>query len=578
MRKEFPRPDFERKEWLSLNGTWDFAFDDDNPQKAKEYVLGEGLDKTIEVPFCYQSKLSGIGDEEYHPVVWYAREVFFTQEQLEKCVLLKFGAVDYSCDLYVNGTHVREHTGGHVQFSTDITGYVHPGTNKVVLRVEDDLRCDKPRGKQYWDQGTWGCWYTPTTGIWLSAWIEFVGNIYLDNLRLTPDIDDRCLSVETVLNRFEPGQLVEISVDVFYEGVLKKRVIYTADDLFCGVKIPLMEENKVDEIQYWSPWRPSLYDVLFTVRVNNYETDRVRSYFGMRKIEARGDVLLLNNKPVKLKMVLDQGYWQDSLMTPPSDEDIRLDIEMTKKFGFNGARKHQKFEDPRYYYWADKLGLFVWAEMPSSYQFNTRQIELMTDEWSHFLQQSYNHPSIIAWVPFNESWGIRNVVSDQRQQNYVRGIYYLTKAYDATRLVSSNDGWEMLNETDLIGIHDYVPTPDIYHSRYDDFQTYCHTGIDNRLGFAYGNEYRGQPILMTEYGGIAFESENNQAWGYFGNVKTEEEFLIRLGNIQKAIADTPYLCGFCYTQLTDVQQEINGLMTMDRQPKVDPEKIRQLIE
>ena len=284
---------------------------------------------------------------------------------------------------------------------------------------------------------------------------------------------------------------------------------------------------------------------------------------------------MLNNRPLYQKLILDQGYWPESLLTPPSDEAIRFDIEMTKKMGFNGARKHQKIEDPRYYYWADRLGLLVWGEMPSAYDFNTEEIENITREWMEFINRDYNHPCIITWVPFNESWGVRNIYTDKNQQNFALTLYHISKAIDGTRLVSTNDGWENV-KSDFCAIHDYIAWGEEFAEKYCDKSILYELNTSGRMTFAQGYEYEGQPVIITEYGGIAFESPDRKAWGYHEAVKDVQGFINRYSSITDAIRKTKYIRGYCYTQLTDVMQEINGLMTADRKLKVPLDEIQKI--
>jgi beta-galactosidase/beta-glucuronidase len=294
----------------------------------------------------------------------------------------------------------------------------------------------------------------------------------------------------------------------------------------------------------------------------------------MRKISVQGDMILLNNRVYYQRLILDQGYWKESLLTPPSDEAIRKDIEYTKRMGFNGARKHQKIEDPRYYYWADKLGLLVWGEVPSAYDFNDEEVDNLLYETKEFIKRDYNHPCIVTWVPLNESWGVRNIYSDQRQQEFAIALYFTIRSLDQTRLISTNDGWEQIYG-DICAVHDYMASGEGFLVKYEDRDAILSKSAGSRMIYCEGEEYDGQPVLITEYGGIAMETEE-EGWGYNGKVKDEKEFLRRYESITKAIMNTPYIRGYCYTQLTDVFQEINGLLTMDRRFKVNPEEIRRI--
>lgn len=569
-RPEFPRPDFERKNWKNLNGVWDFAFDDSGEGLSLGYEKGNNLDRKIMVPFCYQCEESGIGEKEYHETVWYSRSFEVTPEELAKNCLIKFGAVDYEAKIWVNGEYVGCHEGGHVQFAFDITRFLKAGENVLAVSAGDDRRCDRARGKQYWEDEPDRCWYTNTTGIWLSVWLEFVGNCYLTNLHLTPDIDTKSVELELFLNRSDK---VLMEVEVSYEGKRKKWFSTVLEDTYVRESITLKEEDYIDEIQYWYPEDPKLYDIIVTLEKDGEVLDRVSSYFGMRKIHVADGNIYLNNKILYQRLVLDQGYWKNTMMTPPSDDALRRDVEITKKMGFNGARKHQKFEDPRYYYWADKLGLLVWGELPSGYLFNTNEIQNLEREWMQFLDQTCSHPSVIAWVLFNESWGVRNIVADRRQQAFASGLYYMTKAFDGSRLVSSNDGWELVEETDMFAIHDYVRDGNEILERYGDLKRFRETGISNRQALAMGHSYKGQPFLLTEFGGVAFAGGKGKDWGYNEAAENGEEFLSRVKSMVDAVWELRDIKGFCYTQLTDVMQEVNGLLDEEHEPKVSAEEL-----
>jgi len=574
-RPEFPRPDFERQEWLNLNGEWDFEFDDNNTGEKEGWYKSENIvfSRKITVPFCYQSEMSGINDKGLHEVMWYRRTFSIPASFKNKRVLLNFGAVDYHARVWINGNFAGEHKGGYVQFKFDITNYVKEKDNIIVVRVEDRYDTVQPRGKQYWKEKPDRCWYTATSGIWQTVWLEAVGDVNIEKIRLTPDIDKRCVNGEVHLNREAANLFMEVAID--YKGRNIVRMNLNINDRISKFAVCLKEEDSIDEIHYWTPETPNLYDVQVTIKQSEKTLDSVKTYFGMRKISVCGDKIMLNNRPLYQKLILDQGYWPQSLLTPPSDEAIIFDIEMTKKMGFNGARKHQKIEDPRYYYWADRLGLLVWGEMPSAYNFNTEEIENITREWIEFINRDYNHPCIITWVPLNESWGVRNIYADKNQQNFGLALYYISKAIDGTRLVSTNDGWENI-KADFCSIHDYIAWGEEFIEKYGDKSILYELNNSGRMIFAQGNKYEGQPVILTEYGGIAFENPDREAWGYNGAVKDVQSFINRYSSITNAVRETKYFRGYCYTQLTDVMQEINGLMTADRKLKVPLEEIQKI--
>jgi beta-galactosidase/beta-glucuronidase len=572
-RAEYPRPDFVRTEWLNLNGEWDFEFDDGNTGENERWYNGREFSGKITVPFCYQCKSSGINNTGMHENLWYRRSFDLPSGFRGKRVLLNFGAVDYIAKVWINGEFAGSHSGGYTPFKIDISRYLKDAGNEVVVKSEDRYDCTQPRGKQYWKEKPDRCWYTATSGIWQTVWLEAVGDIFIDKVRLTPDIDRKNVLAEIFLDK-EP-YTASAQIEVSYKGSTIKMINVSLTGRISRVTIDINEEDYIDEIHYWTPENPNLYDVRITISKDDLIIDSICSYFGMRKIAVEGDEILLNNKPYYQKLVLDQGYWPESLLTPPSDEAIVYDIEMTKKLGFNGARKHQKIEDPRYYYWADKLGLLVWGEMPSGYWFNSDEIKNITSEWIEFINRDYNHPCIIAWTPLNESWGVRNIYSNKEQQNFARTLYHLTKAMDPIRYVSTNDGWEQV-ESDICAIHDYIAWGEDFTPKYQDKDKLLSVGAVSRMLYAQGSEYEGQPILLTEYGGIAFESEDKDNWGYNGAVRDEEGFLKRYSSITSAVKDMKYIRGYCYTQLTDVMQEVNGLLTADRKPKVSVEAVRKI--
>lgn len=571
-RPEYPRPDFQRSEWLNLNGQWQFDFDDEEVGEAAGWSNGKSFSKIIKVPFCFQCEASGINEQGLHEVMWYRRSFSVPKSFEGKRVFLNFGAVDYFAKVWINGSLIGTHRCGYVPFKFDITRFLKMEENFVVVKVEDRYDTVQPRGKQYWKEKTDRCWYTPASGIWQTVWLETAGEIAFDRIRITPDIDRRSALAEIHLDRTPIN--AKVKVQLSYNGEAIKEYEFSAAQRITKFTMDIKETDEIDECHYWTPETPNLYEAQFMLIKDNIEEDRVNTYFGMRKISVKGDMILLNNRPLYQKLVLDQGYWKESLITPPSDEAIKYDIEMTKKMGFNGARKHQKVEDPRYYYWADKLGLLVWGEMPSAYNFNSEEIENITSEFIEFINRDYNHPCIINWVPLNESWGVRNIISDSNQQSFGRSLYYMAKAMDGTRLVSTNDGWEQVT-SDINAIHDYVARGEVFLEKYSKVDKLFEGSVDWRMLYAEGEKYEGQPVIITEYGGIAFESNADGGnWGYGYGVKDEEDFFERYEGLLKAIKSTAYIKGYCYTQLTDVFQEVNGLMTLGRKVKVDVERIR----
>ncbi|MBN2626291.1 MAG: glycoside hydrolase family 2 [Spirochaetales bacterium] len=573
MLTAYPRPDFARKEWISLNGQWDFAFDDEDKGLGEGWSGGTPLDRKIQVPYAYQSALSGIGLDEDHPVVWYERKEDLSADFLEGKVLLHFGAVDFETRLWINGIYVGIHEGGNTAFRFEVSSYLRAGENRITLRVEDRNDASQPRGKQSWRNEPFGCWYTAVTGIWQSVWMEKTGSTWLDRVYITPDIDRKCARMELEFGSFEEG--LSLDVDLSFAGEAYKSLRFAPLARHAALTVDMDTQDELDSRYLWHPEQPGLFDAVLTLKRGDEVIDRVETYFGMRKISCREGMVLINNVPCFQKLILDQGYWEESLLTPPDDEALKRDIEQAMAMGFNGARKHQKMEDPRFYYWADKLGFLVWGEMPSNYTFNRRGTEITMKEWGDFVRSRYNHPSIVTWVPVNESWGVWNVAADRRKQDFCNALYSQTKSIDSTRLVSGNDGWEQA-QTDICAIHDYVARGEEFQRKIKDRDKYLRTLSDWRFLFAEGYEYKGQPVMLTEYGGIAFD-DGQEGWGYQDKVKDEEGFLERFRSMAEAIAGAGWFSGFCYTQLTDVFQEVNGLLHMDRSYKIAPEKIRDIL-
>ena len=564
-RPEHPQPQFVRESWLNLNGAWQFEFDDKNAGLAENWASsGRPFSRQITVPYCFEAPRSGIGDTNFHPWVWYRRSFQAPADWKGKRVLLHFGAVDYRAHVWVNGKLAGTHEGGHVPFAFEITPLLAAGENTLTVRAEDPPT-DRyiPRGKQYWEPKSRGIFYTRTTGIWQTVWLEAVGSSYILSVRMTPDLDRGAMQFDFRVNR--PAPRTEIFIEVSFKGQRRAVGIASAEvERAAAVVI-------APDPQLWSPATPNLYDVTFELRREGRTLDRVSSYFGLRRVAAERGRVFLNNRPTYLKMVLDQGYWPESVLTPPSDEAIQFDIRMTKEMGFNGARKHQKLEDPRYFYWADKMGLLVSSEMANAQLYDETYAAAFTREWIEAVERDYNHPSIILWVPINESWGVPDL-RNPRQQMHLKSLYALTRSLDGTRLVIDNDGWEHTDATDLFALHDYARTGEILYEKYKSLSAGNIPNV-SRAALVPGFQYNGTPFLLSEYGGIAYIPPGvkapGDAWGYAGVEKTEEAALERYRGLTSAILKIPAFAGYCYTQLTDVEQEVNGLLTYDRKPKFD---------
>ena len=585
--KGYPRPQFKRENWQSLNGSWQFGFDDEDRGLLEGWWKEGTLPMEIQVPFVYQAAASGIGDRTPHDIVWYHRSFTVENAKPGDRVLLHFGAVDYEAQVFLNGSKVCEHEGGNTPFCADITPYLTGEVQHLTLRVCDPHRDEEiPRGKQYWKDQSESIWYTNSTGIWQSVWLECVSSARLDTVRFTPLFDEGRVRLECRLIGTKPSD--ELSYQISYKGaeVAAGRIRTLANPLVW--EVDLMQKHIFrtgfhhDE-GVWTPEHPNLYEVVFELHSEGRAVDRVESYFGLRKIHTDGGMVYLNNKPYYQKLVLDQGYWPEGLLTAPTDEALRQDISAAKAMGFNGCRKHQKMEDPRFLYWADHLGYLVWGECAAAPSYSEKAAARAMKEWTEIIERDYNHPCIVTWVPLNESWMVPMIARDPMQQHFSEGIYHLIHSLDDTRLVISNDGWEM-TQTDICALHNYA------HGQREETEKYARyvkmlssseqliSGkAAGRNAFADGYVYQGQPILLTEFGGIGYDVSGEKGWGYT-SVRNEAEFLEDYRRLMDAVYASEGLWGFCYTQLTDVEQEINGLYTYDRKPKADPEKIRQINE
>ena len=566
----YPRPQLVRDHWVSLNGQWDFAFDDDfhfsGTHKTVDWT------HRIEVPFAPESHASGIGDTGFHRGCWYRRA--FEIDPEDGRVLLHFGAVDYAARVWVNGELVAQHEGGHTPFHADITRALQgSGPHEVLLYVEDDPHdLAKPRGKQDWLLEPHSIWYPRTTGIWQTVWLERVASTYIQRLRWTPIFDGFEIGCEIFVTGVIQDDLT-VEVKVWHDGTLLADDYYKVVGHEANRKIALSDPGIDDSRNalLWSPERPTLLDAEVTLRHRGTILDTIRSYTALRSIAINRDRLMLNGRPYALRLVLDQGYWPETLMTAPSDAALRRDVELAKEMGFNGVRKHQKIEDPRYLYWADRLGLLVWEEMPSAYRFTPRAVSRMVNEWTEAIQRDYSHPCVIVWVPFNESWGVPNLTSMQAHRNAVEALYHLTRTLDSTRPVIGNDGWEA-SATDILGIHDYDCDPARLEARYavtDPVRTlFDQRRPGGRILTLDGFPHRGQPIVLTEFGGIAFDTQAGVkgTWGY-SRAESENAFLALYGDLLRVVSTTMMFSGFCYTQFADTFQETNGLLNADRTPK-----------
>ena len=556
-RTEHPKPQFERTTWRTLNGPWQFEIDQSASGKARGLFKPEAqLKDEIQVPFCPESRLSGIGHTDFINAVWYKREFELSEAELAGHVILHFGAVDYDATVYVNGKEVGMHRGGYVSFSFNITEFVSVGKNVVTLYAEDDSR-DRliPSGKQSFKYESFKCYYTRTTGIWQSVWLEFVPKAYIKKVKYYPSVQDQSL---TVIATLEGAGTLTVSAS--FEG---KEMGCTEIEAQGGVVTlnVLLEEKHL-----WQVGKGGLYDLELS-----YGEDRVKSYFGLRDVRLEKEKFLINEEKVFQRLILDQGFYPDGIYTAPDDKELIADIERSVAMGFNGARLHEKVFEERFLYHADRLGYIVWGEFPNwgldhSY---ADSIYGMLPEWLEEVERDFNHPAIIGWCPFNETWD-KNF--RKQYDPLLALVYQATKSADPTRpCIDTSGNFHVV--TDVYDLHDYMQDPEIFAKHYEplgktnvfDFRT---AFMDRQIN--YDNSI---PFFVSEYGGIRW-TEDESGWGYGNGPTTEEEFLSRLKGLTDVLLDNPMMFGLCYTQLTDVEQEQNGLYTYDRRPKFDPAIIR----
>jgi beta-galactosidase/beta-glucuronidase len=580
-----PRPQLRRERWADLCGRWGFAFDDaDRGFSERWFERAEPFAREILVPYPPESRLSGVHETGFHPVVWYRREVRIEEVDRPDRLILHFGAVDYHANVWVNGRMAVEHAGGQTPFSADIAPLLAAGESQVItVRAQDEPRdLQQPRGKQYWEETPGYIWYHRTTGIWQPVWLEPLPSVAIAELRWTPDVDRFGVALTLRLNR-ECPEGWRIRVKLIGDG--PGRVL--VDDT-CLITGPELRRDLLLDINdaairrrralLWAPDHPSLIDAeIELLDETGTVIDRVESYFGLRRIEVRDGRFILNGIPTFLRLVLAQNYWPDSLLAAPDVNALRREVELAQSLGFNGVRIHQKIEDPRFLYWCDKLGMLVWAEMANGYVYSDRAAEMLVHEWLEAVRRDYNHPSIITWVPLNESWGVPDLDRSAQQRNFVRALYHLTRALDPTRPVIANDGWQHA-VGDVFGVHDYAPSGEMLRERYRDRDAIARTFQEVRphhhplLGE--GGALNREPIVISEFGGLAFKPGAGEDWFGYGQFADADELLSTYEELVDALLGSTALAGFCYTQLTDTEQETNGLLTVHREPKLDPGRLR----
>lgn len=558
-RTEHPDPQWERTDWRNLNGEWEFDFDFGKSARDRKLYEGAALSKKINVPFCPESRLSGIGYTDFIPAVCYRKVFSLNEEERKKTIFLHFGAVDYESFVYINGQLVTTHIGGYSSFKADITKYVTEGENTIFVIAEDDLRSSRqPAGKQSDRFDSYGCLYTRTTGIWQTVWLEFLPKSYIKSAKYYPDTENGTLTI--IGSVCGSG---ELRARVSFEGKAMGETIVKANNSLFTMQI------KPDELYLWEPGHGRLYDLELT-----FGADSVKSYFGMRNIRLDGRKLMLNGQSVFQRFVLDQGFYPDGIYTAKTDDALKRDIVLSMQAGFNGARLHQKIFEKRFLYHCDKAGYMVWGEHANwgiEYT-NAVAAENFISEWLKALERDFNHPSIIGWCPFNETWGYAEITLKNR---LIEDVYRLTKQLDPTRLCIDTSG-HYHTVTDIFDVHEYEQDAEKFLNCFAKIDEGIINDNIERTDHGSTQKYNGGPVFVSEYGGIQWSEKNTDGWGYGTAPKTKEEFLERYKRLTDALLDNPYINGFCYTQLYDVEQEQNGLYTYERDNKFDADILKNI--
>lgn len=574
-RAEHPNPQWERETWKNLNGPWEFEFDFGCSAVERRLWEKKRFDREILVPFCPESRLSGIGYTDFISGVAYRRNFELSQEELSGRVLLHFGAVDYEASVYVNGTLVGSHKGGYTSFCFDITKHVAPGPNTLFVAVKDDVRSGlQPKGKQAHLYASSGCDYTRTTGIWQTVWLEFVPERHIQSAKYYPDPANGKVTVTGLVQGQGTLQLTAL-----WEDKPVGEAALSVEDGFFTAQLDLSETH------LWEPGKGGLYTLLLS-----FGEDRVKSYFGLRTAKFQGRKFLLNGKSLFQRFVLDQGFYPDGIYTAPTEEDLVKDIQLSFAAGFNGARLHEKVFEARFLYHCDRLGYLVWGEYPNWGLDHAHPLSTETylNQWSEAVERDFNHPAIIGWCPFNETWGYR----EEREKNaLLTSLYKLTKRLDPTRpCIDSSGNYRVLSE--VYDIHDYDQDTQSFQARWDGltdriretggvipaedpFFNSAPEGPSGRAPF-FNQPYDNQPIFVSEYGGIRWPDDTVEGWGYGNAPATPEEFFARYKGLTEALLNNPEIFGFCYTQLYDVEQEVNGLYTYGRAQKFDISLIQKI--
>jgi beta-galactosidase/beta-glucuronidase len=593
----YPRPLMCRDSWTSLDGPWEFTHDDRDEGLTGRWFEPEGpapFDARIQVPYPPESPASEIGERGFHPVVWYRRTVDHEDLALaggdERRVLVHFGAVDHHAQVWCDGRLVASHVGGQTPFTADVTDALarDVGEHVLVVRAEDlPDNLDQPRGKQDWREKPHGIWYERTTGIWQSVWLETVPRVHVADVAWTPDLPAGVVRGEVTLSRAPaPGTTLELTL---------RRGDEVLAETSCGaggtvtgvvVVVPALRNGQDRARLLWSPESPALLDLEVTVRDRDTgrAVDSVASYVGLRSASVGGGAFRLNGQPYYVRSVLNQGYRPQTHLANRGSDELRAEVQQIKDMGFNAVRLHQKAEDPRFLFWADRLGLLVWSETAGAYAFSPTAIALLTSEWLDLVRRYRSHPCVVTWVPINESWGVQDIAVSPAQQQFAQSLASLTRALDPSRPVMSNEGWEHV-DSDVLGLHDYSVDPGELRAHYADASAALATvqgghGPQGRRPVL--NEAQAQaflegraPLMVTEFGGVSL-SHDEETWGY-AQAGSTADYADLLTRLFAALRSCPPVVGFCYTQYLDTGQETNGLVFADGTPKLPVEVIRAIV-
>jgi len=568
--KDYPRPNMYRKTWRSLNGSWEFDFYDDAFVLSYREKLTESFSHTIQVPFTYQTRLSGIEDKDIHERVVYRKKIHLTEAEREMRVLLHFAAIDYIAEVCIDDVRVGSHTGGYTPFNFDISSFFKDKqTVTLSLIVEDKPSPEQPRGKQA-IASPFACWYTAVTGIWQSVWLEFLPEIYIAGLSGEQHAESG--SADFHVRIAEPAKECRLAAEVRFAG---QSVASDACD--CSYPSTAMHFDLPD-IRKWSPEKPNLYEVHFSLMQNDVVLDHVETYLSFREIDVRTDGLYINRKKYFQKLILMQGIWEDSGYTAPNVDSMEEDIQRAQEMGFNGCRMHMKFEDPRFLYAADRLGFLVWGEAPSFYSFTEKSCSVFQKELTEILNRDKRHPSLIAWVIGNESWGIKDIRESDRIRSWLNEMVALTRRIDPSRPVISNDGWEHL-DSDIMTLHSYEHSAKSLQDDWERARKNERCGIHRRVFNLYSKDMLKFPWVLSEFGAVSFVGENDELehWGYGDTAESTHAFLELFKHIIETASALDGISGWCYTQFSDVEKEKNGLLFADRTPKVEPSIIKKII-